>query len=460
MKKDLFTPASWFGVLQTFLNKGHDRTVKAKKNILALFGIRSIGLAISFIKVPIILSYLDVEKYGVWLTIASIVDWVHYFDMGIGHGFRNRLTIALAENNHEKASKLVSTAYYYIILTFLALSIIIVPLLFLLDWQAILNVSAIGQKELLFSVLLVYTMFLARFVFDLFSMILKAYQLPAIADSFLPLGSILSLGTIMVLGLFSSNSLFLACVSIAVPPVLVVAFANIIGFRWKYRELQPRLSHVEKSMFREIFSLGIKFFVIQLAGLVMFSSSNIILTQMVNPSEVTVFNTARQYFGLPYLLLAIILTPYWSAITDAYTRNEFDWIKNAIKKLRFISVAFAIIIIFMFVISKLVFSIWLNDKVLITTDISISLVIMNLFLVFFAPYSSFINGVGKLNLSIRVVLVKTIIFLPVALILTNKYSATGLILSLIIINSLPSSVIEYLQYTKIINKKAYGVWNK
>ena len=25
--------------------------------------------------------------------------------------------------------------------------------------------------------------------------------------------------------------------------------------------------------------------------------------------------------------------PYWSAITDAYTRNDFEWIKNTVNKL-------------------------------------------------------------------------------------------------------------------------------
>ena len=123
----------------TFITKGNQRSVKAKKNILASFGIKGVSVLIGLIKVPVILLYLDVEKYGVWLTIASIVDWVHYFDLGIGHGLRNKFAEALANNDKERAKKLVSTAYFYITLIFLGISVLLIPIVYVFNWQSILN---------------------------------------------------------------------------------------------------------------------------------------------------------------------------------------------------------------------------------------------------------------------------------------------------------------------------------
>lgn len=441
------------------VNKGHERSVKAKKNIIASFGIKTIGLIISFVKVPIILSYLDVDKYGVWLTIASIVDWVHYFDLGIGHGLRNKFAIALANNDEEKAKKLVSTAYYYVSIIFGGISVIIIPIIFYIDWQKILNVTTIENKELLYSVLIVFVMFVLRFVFNLITMILKADQKPALADMFLPIGSIITLGVILILGTISNDSLFLACLAIALPPVLTVFVANIIYFNKRYKPFKPKLNWVDKSLFREIFSLGIKFFFIQMAGLIMFSSSNIILTQVVNPAEVSLFNIARQYYGMPFMFFGIILTPFWSAITDAYTRGEYDWIKRAMRKLLIFSFLFSLGIIIMFVFSDIAFKFWLKGKVVIPLSISVFLAILNIFYVFFAPYSHFINGVGKLNLSLRVGVIKTILFLPIAIFFTQQFNAAGLIMALLFINSLPSSILEFTQYKKIVNRNAYGIWN-
>ncbi|MBW7889872.1 MAG: oligosaccharide flippase family protein [Chitinophagaceae bacterium] len=444
----------------SFVNKGHERSVKAKKNIVASFGIKAIGLIISLVKVPIILSYLNVDKYGVWLTIASIVDWVQYFDLGIGQGLRNKFAITLAQNDKVKARKLVSTAYYYVSIIFGLLAIILIPIVIFLNWQEILKVDSISNSELTYSILLVFIMFVFRFVFNLITMILKADQKPALADTFLPLGSIITLIIVSILGTFSKDSLFLACCAIAIPPVLTVFVANLALFNGQYKQYKPRYRFVDKTLFNEVFSLGLKFFLIQIAGLIMFSTSNIILTRIVNPTEVSLFNIARQYYGMPFLFFGIILTPFWSAITDAYARNEYDWIERVMKRLLKYSVLFSLGIILMLLFSDIAFRIWLRGKVVIPFSISISMTILNIFYVFFSPYSNFINGVGKLNLGLRVAVIKTILFLPVAIILTKQFNATGLIMALLFVNSLPSSIIDVIQYKKIINRSAHGIWNR
>lgn len=59
--------------------KGHERTVKAKKNIVLSFMIKGISIVIGFVFVPLILGYLDPERYGIWLTLSSIVTWFTFF---------------------------------------------------------------------------------------------------------------------------------------------------------------------------------------------------------------------------------------------------------------------------------------------------------------------------------------------------------------------------------------------
>ncbi|MFA6625123.1 MAG: hypothetical protein WCS80_05115, partial [Bacilli bacterium] len=161
-------------IINTFLCSGSSRTIKAKKNIVAGFGVKGVAIILGLVKVPIILNYLNAEKYGIWLTIASIVDWVHYFDLGIGHGLRNKFAEAIAEGDKVKAKKLVSTAYYYITIIFGIVGIVLIPLLFLINWQKVLNTTLVSQQELLFSVLFVLVMFILRFILYQISEILKA----------------------------------------------------------------------------------------------------------------------------------------------------------------------------------------------------------------------------------------------------------------------------------------------
>ena len=133
-----------------FFKKGHARTLRAKKNIAASFFIKGLGIAVGLMLVPLTINYLDPTRYGIWITLSSIIGWFGFFDIGLGHGLRNKFAEALAIGKHELARAYVSTTYAI-------LSIIIGGVLLLfyfvnpfLNWNIILNAEQdiVLQKEL------------------------------------------------------------------------------------------------------------------------------------------------------------------------------------------------------------------------------------------------------------------------------------------------------------------------
>ncbi len=446
--------------IKHFFTSGHPRSQNLKKNIVASFVLKAISIILSLIKVPILLAYLNSEKYGVWLTIASILDWMSIFDLGLGHGFRNRFAEAIAINDQDRAKGLVSTAYTSMSAIMLFVFLIAVPVILLLNWGKILNTNLISEKELKITVLMVTAVFAARFVLQLVTVMLKALQKPALSDVFLPVTNALILILIPILGHYIKNSLFWASAVIAIPPVLVLLIANYILFKKYYKTYKPTLYTSDKIYLKDIYSLGWKFFVGQICGLILFSSANIILTQAVNPSEVTIYNIAYKYFSLPISYFMIIITPYWSAVTDAYYKDEFNWIKNNMRKILYIACTFCFVILGMLLVSKLAFHIWIQDRVKIPLRLSLTLTLYNIFVVFMSPFSMFLNGFGKLKLGTIVAPAKTVIFLPLAWYLSTLWGATGLVVALFIANILPNLYFEIRQYSLLVNQKAYGIWNK
>lgn len=443
-----------------FINKGHPRSQKLKKNIGASFILKGISIIISMISVPILLSYLNAEKYGVWLTISSIVMWVQHFDLGLGHGLRNRFAEALANKDTLRARSLVSTAYVSMSILMFIILIITIPLVIVSNWNKILNVYTVSNSELIRSVLLVLVIFILRFVFKLISVVLKADQRPAISDAYLPIGSSISLLLVLSLRYFVPDSLFIACAIIATPQMLILALKNVYFFRTQYKQYSPSIRFFGKKYLKDIYSLGLKFFIGQLAALIVFSSHNFILAKVINPTEVTVFNIAKRLFGLPLTYFLIVLTPYWSAITEAYTKGEFGWIKTNMNKLLKLGVFFSFGIILILILSPFLYKIWIGDRVIIPFKLSLIFALYNIGVVFLAPFSHFINGVGKLNLSIRITIFKTVTFIPIAILLTNKFGAMGLVLGMLLVNLMPNIMFETLQYKKIINRTATGIWNR
>ena len=48
--------------------------------------------------VPLTIHYINPTRYGIWLTVSSIIGWVSFFDIGFGNGLRNKFAEALAKH--------------------------------------------------------------------------------------------------------------------------------------------------------------------------------------------------------------------------------------------------------------------------------------------------------------------------------------------------------------------------
>src|SRR5450755_4419818 len=98
-------------IVKNLINRGHSRSINAKKNILFSFLIKGCNIAIGLILVPLTIHYVKPIQYGIWLTLSSIIGWFGFFDIGLGNGLRNKFAEALAKGEHERARIYVSTTY-------------------------------------------------------------------------------------------------------------------------------------------------------------------------------------------------------------------------------------------------------------------------------------------------------------------------------------------------------------
>ena len=95
--------------VNTYFTKGNERSVMVKRNIAVSLVMKCISILISLQVVPLTIGYVNSTKYGIWLTLSSIIAWLSYFDLGFAHGFRNRFAEARAKNNMKLAREYVST---------------------------------------------------------------------------------------------------------------------------------------------------------------------------------------------------------------------------------------------------------------------------------------------------------------------------------------------------------------
>jgi O-antigen/teichoic acid export membrane protein len=447
--------------LKSFITQGHERSVKTKKNILTSLLIKCISIIISFLLIPLALNYLNPVKYGIWLTLTSVIGWFAFFDMGLGNGLRNKLTEALAKNDNELARTYISTSYAILTLIIGIVYILFIFIFPFINWSFILNTPPEMSEEITRLIFIVFSFFSLQFIIKHISMILKADQRSAMSGGINTLASLLSLIIVYILTKTTQGSLLWLSVGVSVANLISPLIATVWFFSKDYKHLIPSFKYIKFSSAKDLMSLGFLFFIMQFAALILFSTDSFIIAQLYGPEEVTPYNIAFKYFSIITMLFAIITTPFWSAYTDAYHKQDFDWIKRITKKLQLFWIVLVVAVIMMILLANFFYRIWVGDEIKIPFYLSISMGVWVLIATWTTIFGNFLSGVGKVRLSLYHSFAMIVINIPASIFLAKylNLGSTGVIISTCLC-MLPQVFIQPIQYKKIINFKAKGVWDK
>jgi O-antigen/teichoic acid export membrane protein len=435
------------------------RSQNIAKHVILSFFYKGMSIVFGFALVPMCIKYLKPETYGVWLTISSFLTWFSFFDVGLGNGLRNRFAEAKALGNIEAIKKYVSAAYTSIGAIAGVLIILFLLVNGFINWGLVFNTKSSLLKDLQVMMPIVFVFFALQLVLKLIITIYVADQIHSVQGQFNFISQGVSLLAVWIMSQYAPSSLLTFGFIFSLIPVCILVVISLIAFTGKYRDLKPIFLFKEKIYVKGIFGLGIKFFIIQLSGLVLFSTGNILISQVLDPGHVVPYSISYQYFGVSNMVFSIILTPYWTSVTDAYHRNEMTWIKQSMKNMIYVSYFFIGLLFVMLFLAPHIYSIWVGDSIEINFSLNVWMTILFMVIVFYSPYTYFINGTGKVKLQMISLLFTALINIPLCLFLVNKMDmgVSGVVAGSVF-SLLPHAIISPIQYHKIINQSAHGIW--
>lgn len=437
------------------------RSKKMYKNTVAMIGIRGVSMILTLISAPIMLHHVDRADYGVLLTLTSIVGWVGYMDVGLGNGLRNKLPEFLAKGDFHSAKKIVSSCYVTLAIYVALIIVIFLMVSPFVDWLGVLNSPTSDAGEIRGLTNVVFIAFCIQFLFGLINSILFAYQMPAFQSLFTFVGQFIALIALVIqVYVFDVTSVLqIGAVNSMIPPL--VLFLGSIGlFRTKLKEIAPSFKLFEFKSVGSILSLGLKFFVLQMITIVLFQANSIIIARVVSPEAVVEYNLAFKYVSLLTMIFTIVITPVWSATTDAYVRKDFAWINKTISLSRKVCIASIFIGVLMVLASKFVYGMWLGRGSIDINYSTTGLILLYIsFEMLYKVYGTIINGTGKVFAQIILTGVIAIIYIPLAIFLGNLCGLSGVLIANTIVFAL-NYVWSKLQCNKLINQTATGIWNK
>ena len=438
---------------------GDNRSVKAKKNILASATIKCADTLVYLLLVPLTLGYLNAYEYGVWLTLNSFLTWIDSFDIGLGNGLRNKLAMAIAEEDKEKARCYVSTTFFMLLLLTGVIFIISSFLIDAINWYYILNINESLVSNIKEIIIISLVFFCLNFLLKFIGNVYQALQLPAINYLIYFIGHLLSLIIIYILTQTIDGSLLLVAISYSAAPPFVYLLFYPVTFNKLYPYLAPSFKYFKRDYLKDLLSLSTQFFILQIMGIVLFSLSNILISNLFGPDQVTPYNIAYRYFSVIPMLFSLLSAPLWSAATDAYIKNDIIWIKQGMKTIQRINLLFLLVIIIMVVCSNWVYLLWIGKSVTIPFIMSALMGLYTFILLYSLSYSYFLNGMGKLRIQTINIICVAILFYPICLFFANLYGTIGILLGMCITN-ISGALLNKVQLQKIVSNKAKGIWLK
>lgn len=357
----------------------------------------------NFLLIPLMLKYLSNEEYGLWILILSITGWIYNFDIGIGNGLKNKISQYLILKKYNEIKKYILTSYLVVSIISLIIFIILFISLRYLNLNILLKINFLNGEKLFYILILNIGFVCLNFILSLCNNIFIGSQKVYLSSLNNILSQFFIFLTIIGLSLKKEKSIFYLSifygVSISLSHIILTVF-----YFYKNKVIIPKVSDISLNKIPSIINIGGKIFLIQIAGLIIFSTDNFIITTFLGPDKVAEYSIVNKFFSIPIIIMNLVLAPIWPKATEKYYLRDYIWFKNILKKLNQLFIINFICIFIMILIGEKFINIWTLNKI----KTSFHLILLNAISTTLICYSNIsgtiLSGINETNIFVWVAL--------------------------------------------------------
>jgi O-antigen/teichoic acid export membrane protein len=427
--------------------RSNERLRRVGLTATASLAAKAISIIAGLITVPLTVGYLGAERYGIWMTISSIIALLAFADLGLGNGLLNAISEAHGRDDREKAKEYVSSAL--VLLTIIAAFILLAFSISYpaINWQRIFNISSpIALKEAGPAMFVFIACFAVNMPLGTIQRVQLGYQEGFANSIWMALGSLLSLMGIL-LAISLKVGLPWLVFAMAGLPALSTLLNGMVLFGIKKPWLTPAISAVKRQAGKKIIRTGFLFFVLQLAVALAYSSDNIVITQILGPAAVTQYAVPMKLFTITPLLIMMALNPLWPAYGEALVRKDYKWIKKTLSRsLLIVIIITSAAAFFLVVFGDAIIHLWVGPSITPSFWLLLGLGIWMVMGTVGNSMAMFLNGANIVGFQVITSIILAVGALILKVVLVGAIGIPGVIWATIIVYSL----VVLLPYAYII----------
>jgi O-antigen/teichoic acid export membrane protein len=387
---------------------------------------RMVGIATSFISVPLVIGYLGSERYGMWITMSSLVAALGPLDLGIGLGLLTVISDAHGRDDRATARRAIATAAAMLTLIGAVAAVIFAFTYPAIPWARIFNVvSPTAAAEAGPASAVLFAAFALGLPLGIIGQVQLAYQSGYISSAWAIAGNVGSLvALIAVISL--RGSLPVLVVALTGVGLVAAALNGWFLFRRQRRWLMPRRHDIDLSTARSLLKTGTLFLVLQLAGLAGYQLDYLVIAQLLGPSKVQEYAVPAKLFILAPTLLSFALTPLWPAYRESLARGDAAWVRRTLR--RSIILAAAINIpstLVLVVLAPWLLQVWVGSAVHPTLLLLVGLGAWTILNTLNGPFSMLLNGANVIAFQAVFAVAMAVANVTISILLVQRIGVSG-----------------------------------
>ena len=437
---------------QTEQGRSDERYRLAALSILTNVLSRLIGVVAMLLSVSLTVPYLGVERFGVWMTIASFAGLLTFLDLGIGNALTNHVAHRAATEDPDLLSQTISGGLAFLALIGMGMALLLYLIAANLPWHILVKVD---QPALLPEARLAAMCFALLFGFHIFTSgiqrVFAGMQQAYLGHLATALGSLVA-----CFGLwFSAGS------HQGIPVLLTVMLGSqsaagllLLGLLFARRQFTfVGILGFAKLESTHIFRAGGLFFILQIGTMVGWGADSLLIASTLGVAQVAIYSVVQRLFQFATQPLGIMNAPLWGAYADAHVRNDKIFIKKTLKKSMILTLSGASLVsAFLLHFHPWLIEKWTHGK------IAVPLLLVAIYAVWVVldacgnAFAMFLNGCNIIKQQIVTVIILTSIALPVKIISINYYGISGLVSSYSLIYFIVVIMMYGIYYKKEIRE--------
>jgi len=406
---------------------------------------RVVQIGTSLITVPLTLKYLGNERFGLWMTISSVLAMAAFADFGVGNGVLNTVSKAFGKDDMEGVRKAVSSGFAVLNTIAVLLLLSFFSIYRFVNWANFFRVYSPQARAESGPALAVFAIcFALNISMDVVQRVQLGLQQGYRYGLWQLCGS--TAGFIGVLGgIWLHVSLPVLVIAIAGAPIFATALNATHFFGFVRPDLRPSRKLVSRDVISQIARLGGLFFVLQVVVAVSFSADNFIIARTLGAVNVPEYAIPQRMFGLIAMMSGMLIAPLWPAYGEAISRGHMKWVRHTLKtSLLLVLGATSAASFTMLLLSHRLIHWWVGSRIHPPFFLLLGLAIWTVIGCCGDALASFLNGASVIRFQVIVASIFGMVCVITKVVFVHRFGITGVpwatITAYLLLSALPCAL--------------------